>query len=145
MLPTKFRFIWPSGFRGEDLKKSANQKQELAVAAMLKFLFRTGYRNFIKSFQELSKELSIIFSSPYQRQCELLPSLGVRHELNLDSVIWYNSHLKLEGKIIFYKELFDKGILLIRDILLIKVFVSPYSVFLAMVLLLIIEIKLKIF
>ena len=34
MLPTKFRFIWPSGFRGEDLKKSANQKQELPVAAM---------------------------------------------------------------------------------------------------------------
>jgi hypothetical protein len=31
---TKFRFIWPSGFRGEDLKKSANQKQELPVAAM---------------------------------------------------------------------------------------------------------------
>jgi hypothetical protein len=35
MLPTKFRFIWPSGFRGEDLKISANQKQELPVAAML--------------------------------------------------------------------------------------------------------------
>jgi hypothetical protein len=34
MLPTKFRFIWPSGFRGEDLNKSANQKQELPVAAM---------------------------------------------------------------------------------------------------------------
>jgi hypothetical protein len=34
MLPTKFRFVWPSGFRGEDLKKSANQKQELSVAAM---------------------------------------------------------------------------------------------------------------
>jgi hypothetical protein len=33
MLPTKFRFIWPSGFR-EDLKKSANQKQELLMAAM---------------------------------------------------------------------------------------------------------------
>jgi hypothetical protein len=28
-----FRFIWPSSFRGEDLKKSANQKQELPVAA----------------------------------------------------------------------------------------------------------------
>jgi hypothetical protein len=25
---------WPSGFRGEDLKKSANEKQELPVAAM---------------------------------------------------------------------------------------------------------------
>ena len=35
MLPTKFRFIWPSGFRGEDFKKSANQKQELSVVAIL--------------------------------------------------------------------------------------------------------------
>jgi hypothetical protein len=34
MLPTKFRFIWSSGFRGKDLKKSANQKQELPVVAM---------------------------------------------------------------------------------------------------------------
>ena len=34
MLPTKFRFIWPSGFRGEDLKKLANQKQELPMATM---------------------------------------------------------------------------------------------------------------
>jgi hypothetical protein len=34
MLPTKFCFIWTSGFRGEDLNKSANQKQELPVAAM---------------------------------------------------------------------------------------------------------------
>jgi hypothetical protein len=34
MLPRKFRFIWPSGFRGEDFFKSANQKQELPVVAM---------------------------------------------------------------------------------------------------------------
>jgi hypothetical protein len=34
MLPTKFRFIWPSGFRRENLKKSANQKQELPMATM---------------------------------------------------------------------------------------------------------------
>jgi len=34
MLPTKFWFIWPSGFRGGNLKKSANQKQQLPVAAM---------------------------------------------------------------------------------------------------------------
>ena len=34
MLPTKFRFIWLSGFGGEDFFKSANQKQELPVAAM---------------------------------------------------------------------------------------------------------------
>jgi hypothetical protein len=29
-----FRIIWPSGFRGEGFKKSANQKQESPVAAM---------------------------------------------------------------------------------------------------------------
>jgi hypothetical protein len=34
MLPTKFQFIWPSGFTGEDFFKSANQKQELPVATM---------------------------------------------------------------------------------------------------------------
>ena len=31
MLPAMFRLIWPSGFRGGDLKKLANQKQELPV------------------------------------------------------------------------------------------------------------------
>ena len=35
MLPTKFRIILPSDFRGEVSKKSVNQKQELPVAAML--------------------------------------------------------------------------------------------------------------
>ena len=34
MLPTKFWFIWPSGFRGEAFFKQANQKQELPVVAM---------------------------------------------------------------------------------------------------------------
>jgi hypothetical protein len=34
MLPTKFRIIWQSGFRGEDFLKSTNQKQELPMAAM---------------------------------------------------------------------------------------------------------------
>jgi hypothetical protein len=36
MLPTKFQFIWPRGFRGDDFKKSVNQKQELHMAAMYK-------------------------------------------------------------------------------------------------------------
>jgi hypothetical protein len=34
MDPTKFQYIWPNGFRGEELFKSANQKQESPVAAM---------------------------------------------------------------------------------------------------------------
>jgi hypothetical protein len=40
MLPTKLRFIWPNGFRGDDSKKSANQKQELPVVAM--FINQSG-------------------------------------------------------------------------------------------------------
>jgi hypothetical protein len=57
MLLTESRFNWPSGFRGEDLKKSANQKQELPVAAMsvngsgqnVQSLERTFFRCFLPS------------------------------------------------------------------------------------------------
>jgi hypothetical protein len=57
MLPTKFQFIWPSGFR-EDFLKSANQKQELPMAAMYvngsgqneQSLERTFHRCFLPSF-----------------------------------------------------------------------------------------------
>ena len=34
MLPTKFRIIWPSGYRREEFLKSANQKRESPVVAM---------------------------------------------------------------------------------------------------------------
>jgi hypothetical protein len=34
MLPTNFRYIRPNSFRGEEVLKSANQKQESLVAAM---------------------------------------------------------------------------------------------------------------
>jgi hypothetical protein len=43
--------------------------------------------------------------------------LKFRDELNIDSVIWHDSHLNLEVKIIFYRELFDKVGLLMRDLL----------------------------
>jgi hypothetical protein len=63
MLPPKFRFIWPSGFKGEDFKKSANQKQELPVAAMfvngsgpnMQSLERTFYRCFLPSFSSFGR------------------------------------------------------------------------------------------
>jgi hypothetical protein len=34
MLPTKFRFIWPNGYRREEFFKLANQKQESPMVAM---------------------------------------------------------------------------------------------------------------
>ena len=65
MLPTKFRFIWPSGFRGEFFK-SANQKQESPVAAMFvngsgrndQSLQRTFHRCFLPSFGSFRQAVS---------------------------------------------------------------------------------------
>jgi hypothetical protein len=54
MLPTKFPFIWTSGFRGEDFFKSADQKQELPVVAI--FLMDRG------KMSNLYRGLSIVAS-----------------------------------------------------------------------------------
>ena len=67
MLPTKFRFIWPSGFRGEDFFKLAYQKQELPVAAMFvngsgrneQSSQRTFQRCFLPSFGSFVKTVSV--------------------------------------------------------------------------------------
>jgi hypothetical protein len=48
----EFRFIWPSGFRGEDFKKSANQKQKLPMAAM-----------FVNGSAQNEQSLDILFYS----------------------------------------------------------------------------------
>ena len=79
MLPTKFRFIWPSGFRGEDFFKLANQKQELPMVAMFvnesgsneQSLERTFYRCFLpsySSFGHVVSEEKIFFKSANQKQ-----------------------------------------------------------------------------
>ena len=66
MLPIKFRFIWKSGFRGQDFQKSTNQKQELPVAAMFvngsgrneQSIQKTFHRCFLPSFGSFSKAVS---------------------------------------------------------------------------------------
>jgi hypothetical protein len=66
MIPTKFRIIWPSGFRGEDFKKSTNQKQELPVVAMFvkgsgrneQTVQRTFHRCFLPSFGSFGQAVS---------------------------------------------------------------------------------------
>jgi hypothetical protein len=66
MFPTKFRFIWPNDFRGEEFKKSANQKQESPVAAMFvnksgqneQSLQRTFHRCFLPSFGSFGQVIS---------------------------------------------------------------------------------------
>ena len=68
MLPTKFRFIWLSGFRGEDLFKSTNQKQELPVAAM--FANESArYEHFFREPSiDASYQVSIHLAKRFQRR-----------------------------------------------------------------------------
>ena len=66
MIPTKFRFIWLNGFRGEEFFKSANQKQESPVAVMYvngsgrneQSLQRTFHRCFLPSFGSFGQVVS---------------------------------------------------------------------------------------
>ena len=66
MLPTKFRFIWRSGFRGKDFQKSTNQKQELPMVAMFvnelgqneQFLQRTFHKCFVPNFSSFGHAVS---------------------------------------------------------------------------------------
>ena len=72
MHPTKFRFIWQSGFRGEDFLE--NQKQELLIVAIFvngsgrheQSQQRTFHRCFLPSFgsfgRMVSEEKNLIFS-----------------------------------------------------------------------------------
>jgi hypothetical protein len=63
---TKFRFIWPSSFEREDFLKSANQKQELPMAAMFvdgsvqieQSLERIFHRCFLPSFSSFGRGVS---------------------------------------------------------------------------------------
>ena len=68
MLPTKFRFIWPCAFRGEDLFKSANQKQELPVAAM--FVNGSGQNEYFYRgpSTDASYQVSVHLAEGFQRR-----------------------------------------------------------------------------
>ena len=75
MLPSKFWFIWPSSFRGEDFKKLTNQKQGLPVAAM----FLMDRDEMSKLYREpsidASYQVSVHLAKGFQRRrlkCEKL-------------------------------------------------------------------------
>ena len=92
MLPTKFRSIWPSCFRGEDFQKSTNQKQKLPVAAI--FVNGSGqneqslqgnfHRCFLTSFGSFGKAVSeekIFRNRPIRNQnCMWWPCLLTDHD-----------------------------------------------------------------
>ena len=71
MLPTKFWFIWPCGFR-EDFQKQTNQKQESPVVAMFVNGIGTKWVLFIEDRpQMLPTKFQIIWPSGFRGE-ELL-------------------------------------------------------------------------
>jgi hypothetical protein len=78
MLPTKFRFIWPNGFR-EEFLKSANQKQELPVVAIFvngsgrnEQSLQRNHRCFLSSFGSFGQaDSEKIFLNLYRDNCNL--------------------------------------------------------------------------
>jgi hypothetical protein len=68
MLPTKFRSIWSSGFKGKDLNKSANQKQESPVAAM--FVNGSGRNDqfYREPSIDVSYQVSVHLDKRFQRR-----------------------------------------------------------------------------
>ena len=95
MLPTKFRFIWTSGFI-EDFLKSANQKQELPVVAMFvnrserneRSQQRTFHRCFLPSFgifgKTVSEEKNLLNQPIRNKNCLQRPCLLMdRNEMSI--------------------------------------------------------------
>ena len=79
MLPTKFWFIWANGFRGEESKKSANQKQELPVVAMFVNEFELIYQSYTEPSKDASCHVSVHLAKLFQRRrlkCEKLTDDG---------------------------------------------------------------------
>jgi hypothetical protein len=116
MLPTKFRFIWPNGFRGKEFKKSSSQKQESPVAAMFvngsgrneQSLQRILHRCFLPSFGSFGQAVSeekIFKNRPIRnKNCLWWPCLLMdRDEMNnlyrgpsLDASYQVSVHLAME-------------------------------------------------
>ena len=68
MLPTQFRFICPRGFRGEESKKPANQKQESLVLACL-LTDRDGMSNLYRGPSiDASYQVSDLLAKWFQRR-----------------------------------------------------------------------------
>ena len=80
MLPTKFRFIWTSGFI-EDFLKSANQKQELPVVAM--FVNESGQNEqFYRGPSiDASYQMLIHLTKHFQRRRFFFKSTNQKQEL----------------------------------------------------------------
>ena len=79
MLSTKFWFIWFSGFRGEDFKKSDHQKQKLPMAVWLLMDRDKMSKLYRGPSLDASYQVSVHLAKGFQRRrlkCEKLTDDG---------------------------------------------------------------------
>ena len=103
MLPVKYQFIWPSGFRGEDFSISANQKQESSIADMFvdrsrrnyEFLQRTSHRCFLSnnsSFGQAVSEKKTFSILANQKQESSMAAIFVNRSGRNEENLYRTSH-----------------------------------------------------
>ena len=68
MLPTKFRFIWQSGYREEDFQKFTNQKQEPPVVAMFVNESERNEQSYRGPTIDASYKVSVHLAKRFQRR-----------------------------------------------------------------------------
>jgi hypothetical protein len=90
MLPTKFQFIWLSGFRGEDLKKIGQLETRIACGGHVVYQLLAHGQWFTPGTPASSttKTGCEFFSSPCQRQHELLPVTCLLFTMNVTGVVY---------------------------------------------------------
>ena len=118
MLPSKFWFIWTSGFRGEDFFKSAYEKQDLPVVAMFvngsgrneQSLQRTFHRCFLPNFSS--------FGQRFQRRRFFQKSTNQKQEWSVAAMFVNGSELNehslqrtFQGCFLPSFDSFDKAVL----------------------------------
>ena len=76
MLPTKFRFIWPSGFRGEDILEINQSETRMALMVMFFLTDRDKMSNRYRGPSiDASYQVSVHLAEGFQRKrlkCEKL-------------------------------------------------------------------------
>ena len=83
MLPTKFRFIWPNGYRREDFSKSANQRNKSRLRQPCLLTDRDERSN---------EDLPYMLPTKFQFIC----LRGFRTIFICNSILWLISIFKLE-------------------------------------------------
>ena len=72
MLPTKFRFIWPSSFRGEDFKKIGHSETRIACGSHVCYGSGQMSDTYKRPSIDASYQVSIHLAEGFQRHISVI-------------------------------------------------------------------------